>query len=237
MKNVMVANFTKHSKFQMEGFNTLLKAQIENSLELNWNPEDIFLISNFDFEHQGIKSRNANLNKHCLTGSKMFGVQWLMQQSSDDVYWAHDLDCWQGVEFQCPDFKDVGISEYSLPKFNGGSVFWRNSARDIVDKVVEMIVNEKSTKEEPILNKVLKDKKYKHRVTVLNTTYNVGCSGFVKRYERAIKPIHVSHFHPTNRIAWETHALDRNHLGEKSISDRLEKLIRKFWPSIATCLS
>ena len=59
----------------------------------------------------------------------------------------------------------------------------------------------------------------------------------VPRYQRSIKPIRVCHFHPYNRIAWETHALDRNGIGEKGISDRLEQIIRKYYPDIATELS
>lgn len=234
MKNVMIANLHKHSRFNIDDLIVNVKAQLDNSLELNWKPEDICLIGNFDFEYKDIKMMRCDLNNFCLTGSKLFGLQWLMQKSLDSVYWTHDLDCWQNVEFECPEFKDVGISQYSTPRFNGGSVFWRDSGRDIVGTVIDAIIKEKSQKEEPILNKVLKDKKYMPRVTILNSTYNIGCSGFVKRYERATKPICVSHFHPTNRIAWDTHALDRNRLGQKSIADRLERLIRSFYPNLAT---
>lgn len=235
MKNVMVANLHKHSKGNLDAMETNLKAQIRNSLDLNWKVEDICLVANFDFEYEGVKSMLVDLNQFCLTGSKMFGLRWLMQQDiNDDIFWAHDLDCWQGVEFECPVFKSVGIAQYSTPRYNGGSVFWRRDAIDIVNVVINTILETKSEKEEPVLNKVLKSKEYESRVTVLNSTYNIGCSGFVKRFERAIKPICVHHFHPTNRIAWETHALDRNELGSKSISDRLETLIRSFYPNLAT---
>ena len=67
---------------------------------------------------------------------------------------------------------------------------------------------------------------------MVNNTFNVGCSGFVKRYNRSIKPIHVCHFHPYNRIAWETHTLDRNGIGEIPVSIRLERLIRKYYPNL-----
>lgn len=237
MKNLMVANIHNESKWNGDSITLMLKAQIENSLEVGWKPDDMCVITNFDFEYQGVVGQKTDLNEHCFTGSKMFGVQWAIKNKIDDVFWAHDLDCWQGVWFDCPEFKDVGAAEYSLPKFNGGSIFWRGSAKDIVEEVIRQITKEKATKEEPTLNLVLKNSKYKNRVTVLNTTYNLGCSGFVVRYNRAIKPIRVSHFHPTNRIAWETHALDRNQLGHKSISNRLEKLIRRFYPDIATQLS
>lgn len=230
----MVANLVKKSKTSRGELEVNLKAQIRNSLDLNWKPEDICVVGNIDFEYEDVKIMKADLNKFCLTGSKMFGLRWLMEQQINDVYWAHDLDCWQGVEFECPAFKSVGIAEYSLPKFNGGSVFWRSDSLDIINTIIDTIIEKKSEKEEPILNAVLKSDKYKARVTVLNNTFNVGCSGFVKRWERAIKPICVSHFHPRNRIAWETHALDRNSLGVKSISDRLEALVRSFYPDLAT---
>ena len=233
----MVANYNSKSKTKMDLLKVMLEAQIENSLELGWRSKDICLVANFKFKYQGIKTMNTDLNEHCLTGSKMFGLRWVMEHIKDKVYWAHDLDCWQCVEFECPKFKDVGICEYSRPTLNGGSVFWKRNAKDIVDEVSNIIVKEMSPKEEPILNRILKNEPYKKRVTILNNTYNVGCSGFAKRFEKAIKPICVAHFHPTNRIAWETHCLDRNFLGYKSVSEHLEKLIRKFFPAIATGLN
>ncbi len=154
---------------------------------------------------------------------------------SDDIVWAKDVDTWQTVWFDPPEMKDVGITTYSRPKLNGGSVFWRPGASDIAEVVVGKL-NE-AEREEPTLNKVLNSKKYKDRVTVLNTTYNVGCSGFVPRYERGEKPIKVCHFHPTNKIAWETHALDRNGLDAGPIPPRLEQLIRGYYPNLAMELS
>jgi len=146
-----------------------------------------------------------------------------------DVVWAHDLDAWQNVWFDCPEFLDAGACYYSRPKFNGGSVFWKKSALDILNGIVETIDKEGLTREEPTLDKFFKSDEYKDRITILNPTYNVGCSGFLKRYDRAIKPIKVCHLHPTNRIAWETHRLDRNAASLKSVSTRLEEVLREYW--------
>ena len=233
----MVANLIPGSRTGKEELLRMTQAQIENSIDLGWPVKDICLITNFDFDYLSVYALKADLNTHCSTGSKMFGIQWLMDKVQDDVYWVHDLDCWQGVWFDPPEFKDAGIAEYSQPKFNGGSVFWRPTARDIIDHVIGILVDQHAAKEEPTLNKVLKSETYRDRVTVLNSTFNLGCSGFVKRYVRAEKPICVSHFHPTNRIAWETHCLYRNGGNMKSISPRLETLIRRFWPNIATKLA
>ena len=231
MKNFIVANRNDNSKrYKKEKIEVLINAQIDNSIELGWNPENIILISNFDYEFMGVKAIKADLNKFCWTGSKIFALKWYFENYKDDMVWAHDLDCWQNVWFQQPLFEgDVGAVYYSNPKYNGGSIFWRNTSKDIIDEIVRRLSEENAPKEEPILNKVFKNKKYKKRIIELNRTYNVGCSGFLPRYEKSIKPIHVCHFHPYNGIAWEIHALDRAGTGDISVTLRLEKLLRKYY--------
>lgn len=234
MKNFMVANLS-NKRYKFDKIELLLRAQIDNSIELGWNVEDIILLANFDYEFMGVKSIKADLNKKCLTGSKIFGMKYLFDNDMvNDVIWAHDLDAWQNVEFGVPEFKDVGITCYSTSKFNGGSIFWRKSGRDIAEKVVSTILEKEERKEEPTINKILNSKEYKSRVTVVNRSFNVGCSGYVKRWSDSIKPLRVCHFHPYNNIAWETHALDRNGLDTKGITDRLERLLRRYYPSLAT---
>ena len=234
----MVANLTDKNRYKKENIETLIQAQIENSLESHWAKKDIILLTNFDYEFLDIKSIKIDLNNFCHTGSKIFGMKWLFDNDiTDDIVWSHDLDAWQSVSFNPPDFKDVGIACYSTSKYNGGSIFWKKEAKDIVSKIVEIITLNKENKEEPTLNKILKSKKYKNRITNVNNTFNVGCSGYAKRYNRSIKPIHVCHFHPYNNTAWETHALDRNGLDNKGISNRLEHLLRKYYPNLATELS
>jgi hypothetical protein len=168
----------------------------------------------------------------------MFALQHLLRhgEHAEEVIWMHDLDCWQNAWFNCPDMRDVGVCEYSQPKVNGGSVFWRHTAHDIVERVVDILQHEKACREEPTLNKVFKSLDFQGRVTILNPTFNVGCSDFKTRYERADQPIRICHLHPTNRIAWETHALDRIGCGYRSISLRLEALLRRYY-TLATELS
>ena len=237
MKNFMVANLTR-GRYKPKAIHLLLKAQIENSLALGWSSENVILITNFEFEFMGVKASKVELNDSCFTGSKMFGMKYLYDNDMvRDVVWAHDLDAWQNVPFYCPDFKDVGLACYSTSKYNGGSMFWKNSGKDIALRIVSEIESNSENKEEPTLNRIVKSKEFKNRITTLNNTFNVGCSGYVKRWNRSTKPIRVCHFHPYNRIAWETHALDRNGLDTKGISNRLENLLRKYYPDLATELS
>ena len=122
----MVANLSKNKRYMIEPMDTMIKAQISNSLELGWNIKDIILLTNFDYEFKGVKAIKANLNKKCLTGSKIFGMKFLFDNDmiGDEIIWAHDLDAWQNVWFEAPEIKDVGITCYSTSKFNGGSIFW-----------------------------------------------------------------------------------------------------------------
>jgi len=240
MINLMVVNKREkpNRKYKEGKLEKLLEAQVENVIAVGWRPEEVVIVANFEHEHMGIKTVFAELNGHCLSGSKMFAVKWLLDNGKcgeNEIIYAHDLDAWQNYWFDPPEMRDVGITTYSTSKYNGGSVFWRPAAADIVDRVVEEI-GKGEEQEEPALNRLLKSKDYRDRVTLLDNTYNVGCSGFVPRATRAKKPIRVSHFNPFNRIAWETHRMDRNYEGVVSISARLEELLRRHF-NLATAIA
>ena len=255
MKCLLVANMQEGSKrYGKDKVLTMLKAQIDNSLELLWSPRDIIVLSNFDFEFKGVKSHTDTLNDFCLTGSKMWGILWVFEKLGiDETVWAHDLDLWQNVYFDESYLKygdthfskkdpnildwdkyDVGVSTYSKFKFNGGGIFWKPSAKDIIETIIDLLTENNAHREEPTIDKVFKSEEYKSRIAVLSSGFNVGCSGFVPRYMRGIKPPIAVHLHPTNRIAWETHVLDRNGQDFRSVTPRLEQLLRRYYPNLAT---
>ncbi len=240
MKLLMVANVNETNKrYNSENMLNVVAAQIENSIEVGWAPKDIIIVSNKNFEFMGVIPYMTQLNDFCLSGSKMFALKFLLEHDviKDDLVWAKDLDCWQNVSFPEPVvMKDVGICTYSNGKYNGGSIFWKPKAKDIINVIVQYIQKHKQEKEEPALNFVLKHEKVKHRVEKLNYTYNVGCSGFVPRYESSLKPVRVCHFNPMNSIAWEIHGLDRDGIGAIAVTIRLERLLRKYYPNLATKL-
>ena len=246
MINFMVANMRdNHKKYGFDKIEVMLKSQIENSIEVGWNVDDFIILANFEFEFMGVKTILWDANDYCWTGSKMFALKHIIENNDlfntkGHIIWSHDLDCWENypITIGASDFKDVGIATYSNAKYNGGSIFWKYSACDIIDVIDFLLTEGKGQeKEEPTINRVLKSNKFKDRVTVIDNTYNVGCSGFVKRYNRSEKPIKVLHFNPMNKISWETHGLDRNGLGEVAVSSRLELLLRRYYPGLATELS
>jgi len=230
VKNVIVGNFNDNKTnsvkvYQKDRLIKDMSVQIENSLELGWNRRDIWVITNFPFVHKGIGSIQFILNEDCLTGSKMFAMRELFRHGMvNDIIWIHDLDVWQNTSFNLPcDLKKCGICEYSRAKFNGGSMFFQNSAKEIVDTICQHLEENHQAREEPTLDLFFKGQ-LKNEITILNYTFNVGCSGFVKRWGRATKPISAVHFHPTNRIAWDTMTRDRNGVGEPCVSGRLKDL-------------
>jgi len=244
MINLLAANIVEDNARSRE-IKTLLKAQVHNSLDIGWHSENIIIVTNFDFEYMGIKAHRTELNTTCLTGTKLFAVKYAIDNNLYDsepgreVIWSHDLDAWQNHFFYRPEFPlgcDVGATYYGKPKFNGGSIFWMPESIDIVEEAIDIILANKEAKEEPTLNDLFKNK-HKDRVWAMNNTYNVGCSSFRERYMRSELPIKVAHFHPYNRIAWETHRLDRDGIGCKSVDFRLEMILRQYYPKLAFTLS
>jgi len=242
MKNVIVANYRESKtnsvkQYSLEKLTTDLKCQIQNSIECGWKLIDIYCITNFEFEYYGVKGLThlVNLNKNCLTGSKMFVLKEFSKHTNN--IWIHDLDCWQCEKFESPlkDCNIIGLSEYSLPKFNGGSVFFDNSnSKHNLEKSQEMLNEicselENENREEPTLDKLLRGK-YKEYTQVLNSTWNLGCSAYKVRYERAEKPIKAVHFHPSNRLAWSTHTRNSNKISKDAvIPDRLKSLFMRYY--------
>ena len=77
------------------------KVQIENSLELGWKKEDIWLFTNFEFEYHGIRSRvleDVAFFERKPQASKINALIKLFENrtiKSDELYWFHDLDAFQ----------------------------------------------------------------------------------------------------------------------------------------------
>ncbi len=238
MKNLITANHRPKSTVSETELRQLIDAQIENSHALGWAAQDIIVVTNLavDLPATVIK---APLNETCLTGSKMFALNHLFTLGlirENEVWWSHDLDAWQNYWFEPPDFLDIGLTEYSTPKFNGGSIFLRATARDMVSAITEHITAAKAGLEEPSINSVLRSAQFEQRVTILNSTFNVGCSAYDVRHARSHKPILVSHFHPMGKAGWRVHNFGDGKVSEGSVCPRLfELLVRRFHRGVPPC--
>jgi len=133
--------------------NSYLGLQIENSLMMGWDIADIIVITNFPFEHLGVKSHVvSDICRWSAFANKMVVVNEMIKQNViNDNFWLHDCDAYQLVPFEFPaECKDVGFVKHAPGRIKpqGGSVFYRKGAFDIVDAVAKMIIAFKVQKEE-----------------------------------------------------------------------------------------
>ena len=215
----------------------LIKAQIDNSLECNWDPKDIIIATNFDFSYKGVKP--YILDEICDYSQffhKQYALLELMKKGvfENQPIWYHDLDAFQLEPFNFPQFSgDWGTCVY--PNGDGhscqcGVIYFKSSAQDILEHLVSNMKNRTyNTHDDEVVirNEVKLNPKFASRVSVLNTRYNMGMTGFNDRYNKAAKPIKVVHFHPNDERQWNYMVEGKNDLGVKIVNDRLSNLFKK----------
>ena len=69
---------------------------------------------------------------------------------------------------------------------------------------------------------------YAHRVSVLDTSFNMGNTEYVDRYRLATKPLKVVHFSADDERQWDMFANGNNDCGVPFINDRLKSIIEKY---------
>jgi glycosyltransferase involved in cell wall biosynthesis len=192
MKNVM--SFMINADTDVDMFNRHVKAQSEISSCFGWRPI-LYCNKNLDIDGIDVKVMEEVPSPVC----KIIALQKEMNGESDDgLIWLHDLDAWQNAPFgNGPEFADAAGYVYSNGKINGGSMFFRKSASDLIDMMVESIPDEPGRTIEERLMRTLR-RKFPDRVTLLNSTWNVGINRFEEREREAEKPAKVLHFHPTS---------------------------------------
>ena len=77
----------------------LVKIQIDNSISLGWNTDDILLLTNFDYEYNNVKSilvPDDLYCKHHWTTTKLHVIVEALERGLiDELTWYHDFDCYQ----------------------------------------------------------------------------------------------------------------------------------------------
>ena len=150
----------KKSKWKYVGNQDLienyLKLQIENSINMGWDKKDIIPITNFPFEHMGVKAHIAD--SYCSWSSfvnKLVVINEMIDKGViTDNIWLHDCDCYQLVPFSFPEeCKDWGYTRHDprRKKNQGASGFFRTSGFDIIKRIAEEIQLSKPLREEAFL--------------------------------------------------------------------------------------
>ena len=215
MKNVIIfQDFVRHKTYghqwETKELFSYFKAQIENSLYWGWEPEDIIVCTNLDFNYKGAKIQElkdiCQFNKYF---NKQFGIHELLNEEHiKERFWFHDFDDWQVGEMVFPNFDgDVGMGKYiNGQQWNTGSIFVKPTSIDIWELIVNFM---KQNQEHPHLDNVGDENavnmvynlypEIQNRFSLLNNQYNVGCTQFDDRYNSAMKPIIVAAFKPNEK--------------------------------------
>ena len=215
MKNVVIfQNFvndvTYGHQWQQEELFKYFRAQIDNSLMLGWDAKDIIICTNLDFEYKGVTiirlEHECRFNKYF---NKQFGIWELLDKKLiDEPFWFHDFDDWPLRKFEFPKFDgEIGMCKYiNGEQWNTGSVFVKPSSVDIWSLIVEFMKENRSHPavdnkgDENIVNMVYHlYPEIRHRFSLLNNQYNVGCTQFDMRYSTATHPICVGAFKPEDK--------------------------------------
>ena len=190
---------------------TLMKVQIDNSLDLGYKPDDIIFVTNFPYEYRGVKSLVVDNSAYCdfRPGStKTTTINRLIKEGvivPGEIYWAHDPDCYEinkitDEELDMDNF-DIGFTTYGWsPKPCLGSYFFKHSAGDLFQLIRDKIY-EIQNEDERALVALLEanTNNIKNRITFLNITYQIGMRHVDINFNLATKPLKALHFHPSKK--------------------------------------
>lgn len=242
MKNLLI--YTNPAK-KFEGDNVaLVKIHIDNSLEPGWDRKDILLYTNFPYEYNGIKSIVVSDRLHLKwdkTSNKILVIRDLLNKGLlKGLYWYHDFDAYENTRIQESDLGlegfDLGLTGYGYkPQCNGGSIFFRDTAKDIFNEWCEKLLKIVRTRaDEKTMTDMTRDGSMdKYRYKSLNITYNFGMRYLQYNYKRAKLPLKVLHFHPyyndihLHHSTKDAFIYGKNFQNKPLMSDRLIRLFHK----------
>lgn len=202
MKNLLIY-FNPQKKFSTE-HEALTRMQIDNSFSLGWNRQDLILVTNFEYEYQDIKALVIGEGKYEVfdqnKSSKIPIINRLFADGliENDLYWFHDHDAFQLIPFEMNLEKDAGFTNHGWSKkWNAGSFFFKKEARDIFERIWE-VMGQKNSNEQDALTYMWENNidGINSRYQPINITYNVGIYYIPGNLKRAQLPLKVAHFHP-----------------------------------------
>ncbi len=187
-----------------------LYAQIDNSLYYGWRPEDIIVISNFDFDYRGVV--NTQLRTSCeynVWANKFYAICQLFEDGIKDNFWLHDYDVWQVDHFDFPSFDGMFAGcpyDKEHLNWNGGSFFFSKESYPLVEYICNFYKINKDAisklddgrgsvwySDEVIVDYLRKQSDVQHLFSSLTPQYNLGMTFFNTRYDFATKPIKAVH--------------------------------------------
>ena len=207
MKNLLVyinpeKEFDNHTK-------DIVKVQIDNSLEIGWDIKDILLVTNFEYQYNGIEALVVDDSIYCVhrkRASKINAICNLFDMGLiDGITWFHDIDAFQlhpiAEEELGLDGVDAGFTDYGpVPNsnWNTGSFFFKPESKDIFEWIRYKVYKHKTNEEAALFKLTQRNaNNINDRIKKMNNTYNL-CQKWNPElcYDGADKPIRVLHVHP-----------------------------------------
>lgn len=230
MKNLMIyisptGSFNNPSNAATNDGRVLIKVQIENSLALGWRLEDILLVTNFDFQYGPVKAiafKDIEYFEPYPKASKINAIVKLFEMNlinDNELYWFHDLDAFQLIPITESELKlgnaDMGLATYDMynlspsllksKKWNTGSIFFKQDAKDIFYHIRKIMYDHENKEERALTELTNKYNFIRKRIKKLNPTYNYAVSLDYRRMVHKLNiPVRVVHYHPHGILPkWE----------------------------------
>jgi len=219
---------------------TLVKVQIDNSIEIGWDLEDILLVTNFDYEYRGVQSIKVSSDLfcwHCPISTKVYVINHLFGSgffNKREIYWYHDFDAYESDKIKeaevCLDGCSLGLTAYRRSARWSTSSFFFKGDSGLVFKLWQDVMDYFKADDERSLTFLTR---IGNKVGKINTTYNLQMLNIRNCYWEAVKPVKVLHFHPdvVNRhIGANTTDFfirGKNKLNVTFVSDRLARIFEK----------
>ena len=222
----------------------LARVQIDNSLELGWHPDDIYLLTNFPYTYNGVSSRvipNLYFDVDPVS-SKVRVLAHLLGERffEDDLYWVHDFDVYQHDVFSPPDVRVFAGVRYNYKRMQRewqcGSFFFRPNMEAAAffktwyEEIMERVPHSRyvrSRPEEKVLRYIVAEGKV--HPEELNVRYNV-TPMFLLQHNNPMQaiehPIVATHFH-VNQFALEYFCEGKNPWDRPLVPTRLTRLMKK----------
>ena len=259
MKNLFIyINISKSFSPPDEGWkgecDVLIKVAIDNSLALGWKKEDIMVVTNFEYEYNGVIATVVGDENYCEfspTASKINVIIDLFNKGliGKELYWFHDIDAFQlepiteeeiNLKPGCIGLTDYGVTTMRNKEFfrwSTGTIFFRDDTKDVFELLKGAVYKYKANEEVALLALRNHNRSVLSRLQTLDITYNVATRkrDVVATYEKAQKPLKVIHFHPFDkRLLWnsydnmDTIFRGKNSLEKVLLSDKLIELFKKY---------
>ncbi|HPC84821.1 MAG TPA: hypothetical protein P5234_16450 [Thermoanaerobaculaceae bacterium] len=236
MRNLMLY-IVDDPKTDIERVCKNLRLQVDNSLELGWDAEAIWLYASFPFEHRGVSARQVRPPARPATArATSFYKTWCILQAlrelpADECVWYHDVEAYQLVPIPLPPTtRAMAFCLYTARDrmlVQGGSMFFSGAARAVFERVMDRLVHDRVRKDEYALTEMVGRPEFLGWFEVLDYSWNLGDTDFELRYQLAARPIKAVHFHLDRRDHAAKFLDGKNGLGVRPLPERFVRLLAR----------